>query len=89
MLTKEPKCFHIEQPQSTPVSFAYSIMDEKDKINFVIYRGAVTSTEARVFEKIIDDISGHIPFETKFDGFYTYCVSQDRFAESSPTVFDK
>lgn len=67
------------------MSFEYEIMDEMDVLYLEMYRGAVISAEAKLFEKELKGKNGFVDYETKFDGFHTYCLKQDGNAKY-PTV---
>mmetsp|Transcript_22675 Transcript_22675/g.33141 ORF Transcript_22675/g.33141 Transcript_22675/m.33141 type:complete len:204 (+) Transcript_22675:75-686(+) len=73
--SEKKKCFYIEQPDSTPMTFSYEVLDKGDEVEFELFSGAVVNAEARIKQKILKE-SGHIDYETAGDGFHTLCFSQ-------------
>ena len=74
LIRQDKKCFYIEQPESTPMTITYNVLDD-EPLNAELYRGTVANAESRIKHKTLKK-SGHIDYETETDDFHLLCFSQ-------------
>ena len=76
LVSKEKKCFSIEQPRDTPIVFAYELLDKQSDIVLNLYYGSLSLDEMKIKEVTVEKGVGHIDFVADNDGYYSVCVQQ-------------
>ena len=72
----EQKCFSIDQPRDTPVSFHHEILDHDDVVDFTLYYGKSAVKELSIVSKELRGASGVTDYMTDNDGEYTICLQK-------------
>jgi len=73
----EPRCFRIDKPRDTPVTFHYEVLDAGDKATFSLYYGKEAAADMVIMVVTLEEAKGAIDYVTDVDGAHTYCLTQD------------
>lgn len=72
----DTKCFTFEQPQDTPIVFAYEILDEKHSVEFSLFYGTLALPQLQIMNKTLTNPIGHVDYTADNNGAYSVCVQQ-------------
>ena len=76
-VTTEPRCFRIDKPRDTPVTFHYEVLDAGDKASFSLYYGEEAVSDMAIMKVPLEDARGTVDYVTDVDGIHTYCLVQE------------